>query len=107
MTLPDVDAVATRAAVPANDPRVPIALSVALSWARGCLGRVVDDVLDDLNATGDEAVLGAAADFLKLPAAQAALMSDENAVPGAMPIDIGRRWELLLCRGNKHLWGVR
>ena len=106
MALPTAADVATRASVSANDPRVPTALSVALSWARGVLGRAVDDALTDLNASGNEAVLGAAADFLKLPAAQSALVVDNDA-PSALPFDIGRRWEQLLARGNKHLWAAR
>jgi hypothetical protein len=105
MALPTVADVATRATVPANDPRVPGALACALAWARTTMGRAVDDALTDLTATGNEAVLGAAADFLKLPTAQSALLEDENAA--VMPFDIGRRWETLLCRGNKHLWAVR
>lgn len=106
MALPSAANVADRAQVAANDPRAPTALMVALSWARGVLGRVVDDPLSDLNATGHEAILGAAADFLKLPAAQSALVSD-NEAPSALPFDIGRRWETMLARGNKHLWAVR
>jgi hypothetical protein len=106
VTLPDADAVAARAAVNTNDPRAAAALEVALSWARVTLARAPDDPLDDLNPTGDEAVLGAAADFLKLPAAQAALL-ENNDVPSTLPFDIGRRWETLLARGNKHLWALR
>jgi hypothetical protein len=106
MALPTAADVATRAGVTANDPRAPAALSVALAWARGCLARAVDDPLTNLNATGNEAILGAAADFLKLPAAQSALVSD-NEAPSALPFDIGRRWETMLARGNKHLWAVR
>lgn len=106
MPLPDAADVALRSKLAANDPRAPIALNVALSWARGCLGRDVADTLADLTDTGNEAVLGAAADFLKLPAAQQALVVD-NEAPSALPFDIGRRWEQLLCRGNKHLWALR
>lgn len=106
MPLPVAADVANRADIAANDPRAPTALLVALSWARGCLARDVADPLSDLNDTGNEAVLGAAADFLKLPAAQSALVVD-NEAPAALPFDIGRRWEQLLCRGNKHLWALR
>lgn len=106
MSLPTAATVAARANANVNDPRVPLALAVALSWARTTLARDPGDTLADLNATGEEAILGAAADFLKLPAAQAALVTD-NEVPATLPFDIGRRWENMLARGNKHLWAVR
>jgi hypothetical protein len=106
MALPTAATVAKRAGISDNDPSAPIALAIALSWARDELGRAVDDALSDLDATGNEAVLGAAADFLKLPAAQSALVVDNDA-PSALPFDIGRRWAPLLNRRNKHLWAVR
>jgi hypothetical protein len=107
VTLPDVDTVADRAKLPRNDPKAATALLVACSWARTVLGRPVDDPLDDLNDAGNEAVAGAAADFAKLPAAQAALLQPDNVDLAVLPFDIGRRWETLLGRGNKHLWALR
>lgn len=107
MALPDAAAVASRAKVPANDPRVEPALAVALSWARTHLARAADDDLSDLNDTGNEAVLGYACDVLRLPELALVLSNPENAAQVATPYEIGARWATILGRGNRKLWAVR
>lgn len=105
MALPTTATIATRTKVPANDARLPGALAVALSWARTTLGRPIDDTLADLNESGNDAVAGMAADIVRVPSVQAALIEGTLDI-SMVPFDIGRRWELPLCRGNKHLWAI-
>jgi hypothetical protein len=107
MALPAEPDVATRGKVPANDPRVAVALAVALSWARTHLARAADDDLSDLNDTGNEAVLGYAVDVLKLPALQLALTDPTNESLVSVPYEIGARWATMLGRGNKQTWAIR
>lgn len=105
MPLPTADTIAARVTLPTNDPRPAAALAVALAWARTALARPVDDLLADLNETGNDAIAGYAADVLRAPQVQAALMAGTIDYT-TIPVDVGRRWELALCRGNKHRWAV-
>jgi hypothetical protein len=103
--MPTAVTIAERVSLPTNDPRPTNALAVALSWARTTLSRPVDDPLGDLNESGNDAIAGFAADVLRAPAVQAALMAGTIDYT-TIPVDVGRRWELALCRGNKKRWGV-
>lgn len=107
MSLPTVDDVAARARITANDPRAAAALAIALDWARERLSREPADPLSDLNAAGNDAVAGYAVDVLKVPSIQLALADVDNLTASTIPFDIGRRWELALTRGNKHVWAIR
>lgn len=105
MPLPTTATIATRLGVTANDTRLAGALAVALSWARTTLARDVADPLTDLNESGNDAIAGYAADVARVPSVQRALM-EEQLDFSTVPYDIGRRWELALCRGNKDLWAI-
>lgn len=105
MALPTTVTIAARTKVPANDPRLAGALAVALSWARLTLGRTQIDALADLNDMGYDAIAGYAADIVRVPSVQAALI-DGTIDISTVPFDVGRRWEIPLCRGNKHLWAI-
>jgi hypothetical protein len=103
----DVGTLATQLGRQANDPDTVRCFAAAVSWACTTLGREADDTLEDLTGDRVAAVLGYAADLIKLPKATFGYF-DQGALDG-MPAQVGqlgRRWAPQLLYGSGVIGGM-